>query len=78
MYLNHKWYKLTINPEMLKNTDPVERLDISILQKHFLSPILGIDDPRLVDAALAFASAKVLAVVSQPTVSRHRVNGTAP
>jgi len=43
-----------------------------------LEEFLGIDDPRLVDAALAFASAKVLAVVSQPTVSRHRVNGTAP
>ncbi|HOQ49731.1 MAG TPA: DUF1015 domain-containing protein, partial [Candidatus Kapabacteria bacterium] len=26
--------------------DPVENLDVSILQQHVLDPILGIDDPR--------------------------------
>ncbi len=26
--------------------DPVERLDVSILQRHLLQPILGIEDPR--------------------------------
>jgi uncharacterized protein (DUF1015 family) len=46
MYLNHHWYKLTIKPEFSKNPDPVESLDVAILQKHFLSPVLGIDDPR--------------------------------
>ncbi|MEJ5286327.1 MAG: hypothetical protein CH6_2617 [Candidatus Kapaibacterium sp.] len=46
MYLDGKWYKLTIKPEYFKNDDPVERLDISILQNHILAPILGIDDPR--------------------------------
>jgi uncharacterized protein (DUF1015 family) len=27
-------------------SDPVERLDVSILQKNLLEPILGINDPR--------------------------------
>ena len=46
MYLDHKWYRLKINPQLLNNPDPVERLDVSILQKYFLNPVLGIDDPR--------------------------------
>jgi uncharacterized protein (DUF1015 family) len=46
MYLNRRWYKLKINPDLLKNSDPVGRLDVSILQKSFLAPVLGIDDPR--------------------------------
>ncbi len=46
MYLDHEWYKLTINPNYFEAEDPVERLDISILQNHILSTILGIDDPR--------------------------------
>jgi uncharacterized protein (DUF1015 family) len=46
MYLKGNWYRLKIKPEVLKNPDPVERLDVSILQKHFLAPILGVDDPR--------------------------------
>jgi uncharacterized protein (DUF1015 family) len=46
MYLTGRWYRLKIKPELLNNPDPVERLDVSILQKHFLTPVLGIDDPR--------------------------------
>ena len=46
MYLDGKWYRLNIKPELLLSPDPVERLDVSILQKHFLEPVLGIDDPR--------------------------------
>jgi uncharacterized protein (DUF1015 family) len=46
MYLRSKWYRLRISPALLNNPDPVERLDVSILQKHFLAPVLGIDDPR--------------------------------
>ena len=45
MYLNDNWYKLTIKKET-HNTDPVESLDVSILQNYLLSPILGIGDPR--------------------------------
>jgi uncharacterized protein (DUF1015 family) len=46
MYLPGEWYRLEIKPEYQSSTDPVEILDISILQNHILSPILGIDDPR--------------------------------
>lgn len=46
MYLEKQWYLLeakegTFNPE-----DPVDQLDVSILQNNLLRPILGIDDPR--------------------------------
>jgi len=46
MYLDKSWYRLRIRPDLLQNPDPVERLDVSILQKHFLTPVLDIDDPR--------------------------------
>ena len=26
--------------------DPIEKLDVTLLQKHILAPIFGIDDPR--------------------------------
>jgi uncharacterized protein (DUF1015 family) len=46
MYLDRRWYRLKIGKRLLENPDPVERLDVAILQKHFLTPVLGIDDPR--------------------------------
>lgn len=46
MYLEGKWYQLSANPELLNNPDPVESLDVAILQREVLAPILGIEDPR--------------------------------
>ncbi len=46
MYLNGKWYVLKAKAEIINDNDPVERLDVSILQKNLLEPILGIDDLR--------------------------------
>ncbi len=46
MYLNGTWHILRAMPALLNVADPVERLDVSILQKYLLSPVLGIDDPR--------------------------------
>ncbi len=46
MYLEGKWYVLKTNSELLSNPDPIESLDVSILQKYVLSEILGIHDPR--------------------------------
>lgn len=46
MYLGKKWYKLTSKDNTFDETDPVERLDVSILQKNLLEPVLGIGDPR--------------------------------
>ena len=48
MYLDKKWYKLTAKVELL-NDDPVEGLDVSILQNNVLGPILGIQDPKTDD-----------------------------
>ena len=46
MYLNGQWYRLVIRPERIPRNDPVQRLDVSLLQDHLLAPILGIGDPR--------------------------------
>ena len=46
MYLDGKWYRCTIRPED-RDEDPVEGLDVSLLQKLLLTPILGIGDPRI-------------------------------
>lgn len=46
MYLGDTWYYLTIREEY-RSADPVEGLDVSILQKEVLGPILGIGDPRV-------------------------------
>lgn len=45
MFLEDKWYKLTIHDD-LKSDDPVSGLDVSLLQDNILTPILGIEDPR--------------------------------
>lgn len=45
MYLDGNWYLLTADDSLL-NDDPVEGLDVSVLQNHLLKPILGIEDPR--------------------------------
>ncbi|MCQ2495311.1 MAG: DUF1015 family protein [Lachnospiraceae bacterium] len=46
MLLDNNWYKLTAKPELKAITDPVESLDVSILQNYLLTPVLGIGDPR--------------------------------
>ena len=45
LYLANRWYHLTIRPEYWKD-DPVDGLDVSILQDAFLHPVLGIGDPK--------------------------------
>ena len=46
MYLDKTWYKLTAHKGIFDENDPVDRLDVSILQKNLLHPILGIENPR--------------------------------
>ncbi|WP_333861830.1 DUF1015 domain-containing protein [Clostridium sp.] len=46
MYLNGKWYRLIAKEGTYDPFDPVEGLDVSILQNNLLDPILGIKDPR--------------------------------
>lgn len=45
LYLNKQWYKLTAK-EGTYSDDVIDVLDISILQKNLLDPILGIKDQR--------------------------------
>lgn len=43
MYLDHAWYDLSWD---IPESDPVSKLDVSVLQDRLLAPILGLDDPR--------------------------------
>ncbi|NLG04829.1 MAG: DUF1015 domain-containing protein [Clostridia bacterium] len=45
MYLNDQWYGLKIKAQYCSN-DPVEGLDVSILQRELLEPVLNIKDPK--------------------------------
>jgi len=44
MYLDGEWYTLT--PNFPIPDDPIESLDVKLLQDYILDPILGIQDPR--------------------------------
>ena len=46
MYLDGAWYLLTARAGVVNDSDPVARLDVSVLQDLVLAPILGIEDPR--------------------------------
>ena len=46
MYMDNQWYLLKAKDGIFNPEDPVDRLDVSILQNSLLRPILGIDDPR--------------------------------
>lgn len=46
MLLDGEWYRLTAKSGTFDENDPVDRLDVSILQKNAIGPIFGIDDPR--------------------------------
>ncbi len=45
MYLGSKWYAVKMK-EHIKSSDPVEGLDVAILQKRVLDRYLGIKDPK--------------------------------
>jgi len=45
MYLGHRWYKLSLRPELIPN-DPIGRLPITLLTRNVIEPLLGITDPR--------------------------------
>ena len=45
MYLEDCWYRLEVR-EPVCSDDPVEALDVAVLQNKLLAPILGIDEPK--------------------------------
>ncbi|HLP14100.1 MAG TPA: DUF1015 domain-containing protein [Flavobacteriales bacterium] len=44
MYMDGKWYLLTINPELRKNKNAAQKLDASLLTTYILDPIFHIKD----------------------------------
>lgn len=53
MYFDHQWYVLSPKPGIYNENDPVDVLDVSILQNFILGPLLKIKDPRT-DARITF------------------------
>jgi uncharacterized protein (DUF1015 family) len=45
VYLDGRWRTLRFAVNYFREPDPIERLDVSILQNYILAPILGITDP---------------------------------
>jgi len=46
MFLGNRWYTLKAREGSFPANDPVQSLDVAILQNNLLAPILGISDPR--------------------------------
>ena len=46
LFLASKWHTLNFRPRFATTSDPIEKLDVTLLQKYVLGPIFGIDDPR--------------------------------
>ena len=46
MYLNRKWFELNIKADRFDSSNPVDSLDVTVLQTFILDPILGIKDTR--------------------------------
>jgi uncharacterized protein (DUF1015 family) len=46
LYLAGQWHTLDFRPQFTATKDPIEKLDVTLLQKFVLAPLFGIDDPR--------------------------------
>jgi len=46
MFLDGKWFVLKAKKGTFNESDPIESLDVSILQNNLLKPLLAINDPR--------------------------------
>ncbi len=46
LYLGGQWRALAFKGKFLQSGDPIENLDVTLLQKNVLAPVFGIDDPR--------------------------------
>lgn len=49
MFVEEKWYLLEAKDGIYNENDPIEALDVAILQNNVLTPILGIEDVRTSD-----------------------------
>lgn len=57
LYISGKWYLLHFAVEHIRQPDPIERLDVTILQNYVLRPVLGISDERT-DKRISFVGGK--------------------
>jgi uncharacterized protein (DUF1015 family) len=46
LFINGRWHTLTFKTKLTAIDDPIEKLDVTLLQKNVLAPVFGIDDPR--------------------------------
>jgi uncharacterized protein (DUF1015 family) len=46
LYMAGHWHTLHFRPRFAATSDPIEKLDVTLLQKYVLDPIFGINDPR--------------------------------
>jgi uncharacterized protein (DUF1015 family) len=46
LYLDGQWHTLTFREHFARANDPIEKLDVTLLQRYVLAPLFGIDDPR--------------------------------
>jgi uncharacterized protein (DUF1015 family) len=46
LYLSGRWHTLFFRPHFAATTDPIEKLDVTLLQKYVLEPIFNTGDPR--------------------------------
>jgi uncharacterized protein (DUF1015 family) len=58
MYLASKWYHLSVKTEIVESDNPLNKLDVSILQDHIISPIFKISNPRT-DTRISYIGGKV-------------------
>lgn len=49
LYIDGQWYRLIADENLYHTSDPVEKLDISILSNYVIDPLLGIEDQRTDD-----------------------------
>lgn len=57
LYMAGQWYTFRHNLQYIREPDPIERLDVSILQDNVFGPILGIHDART-DDRIGFVGGK--------------------
>lgn len=53
LYLAGRWYRLTAPASLREGVEAVDQLDVAVLQRSVLEPVLGIADPRR-DARIGF------------------------
>ncbi len=46
LFIGGRWVTLRFRPELTASANPIERLDVTLLQERVLGPLLGINDPR--------------------------------